>query len=417
MTAPGDPAIVIGAGPAGLAAARALGDRGVAPVLVIDRDDEPGGLPRFCGHPGFGWEYTRRLERGPAMVRRMIAAIDTTACRIRTRTTALAIRPGPIIEVIGPETGRVEIRARAVVVATGIRERSRHARLVPGDRPERGILTTGQLQQMVSRGVSLSGSRAVIVGSEHVSFSALVTARQAGLRVVEMIEPGARIFSFSLVGAIARHVVSVPVSLNSRVDSVLGNSCVEGVVVVGPSGSRTVPCDAVIFSSDFVPDAPLVREAGITIDPATGGPEIDQLMRTSMPGVFAAGNLLRPVETSGIAAREGARAGACAAAYLAGGFGWRSEDARIAPGRDVALIVPQRWARDAHGVAADPTLRPSLRVSSDIANARVQLRAGDKTIWQSRRKHLLRGRRMPLELLALTDVDAGPITVEISPSR
>ncbi|MBM3524904.1 MAG: FAD-dependent oxidoreductase, partial [Alphaproteobacteria bacterium] len=153
MTGGNASVVIVGAGPAGLAAAHALVERGVRDIVVIDRDDAPGGLPRFCHHPGFGWEYTHRLETGPRFVNRLLGAVDASAVRVVPRTTALAIHPGLEVEIVGVELGHARLRTRAVVLATGIRERPRSARLAPGRRPERGVMTTGQLQQLVARGV------------------------------------------------------------------------------------------------------------------------------------------------------------------------------------------------------------------------------------------------------------------------
>ncbi len=154
--------IVIGAGPAGLAAVRALLDGEVGNILVVDRDEAPGGLPQYCRHPGFGWGYTHRLETGPAFVRRMAAVLADPRVTFLPSTTATAICGGPAVDLLGPICGMATVRARAVLVATGIRERPRGAQLVPGQRPERGVLTTGQLQQMVARGVPLPGRRMVV---------------------------------------------------------------------------------------------------------------------------------------------------------------------------------------------------------------------------------------------------------------
>lgn len=401
--------VVIGAGPAGLAAAKTLSDAGVGRVLVIDRDDAAGGLPRYCGHPGFGWAYSRRLESGPAFARRCLAALDPAVCRVLTRTTALALHPGPVVEIVGPETGLAALRPRAAVLATGVRERPRGARLVPGARPERGVLTTGQLQQMVARGVAFTGRRAVVVGSEHVSFSALLTARRAGLRVVAMVEPGERVLSFRGAAALTRWLTGMPIHLHSRVVDILGagdSGQVKGVTVSGPDDVHEIACDHVIFSGDFVPDAILAQNSGLDIDPATKGPAIDQFMRTSEPGVFAAGNILRPVESSGVAALEGARAGAAAAAFVTGRLDAERAATPIALDPRFRYIVPQRWAWNMGDMALDPPLRPSLRVRSDVGRGRIRVRVGDSAVWWGRRKPLLRERRLRVDLASLPSAGA-----------
>ena len=391
---------IVGAGPAGLAAAAALTARGVRDIAVFDRDDTVGGLPRYCGHLGFGWEYSHRLEKGSSFIRRLIGETDLSRAALHPRTTVLEIAPGPVLRVVGPETGSREIRPKAVLVATGVRERPRAARLVPGARPERGVLTTGALQQMETRGIPVPGPRAIVIGSEHVAFSVLLTARHCGLKVVAMAEPGSRVLSLSIARAVARTLFGVPVLLNTEIEAIEGRATVEAVTLRTPEGLRRIPCDCVIFSGSFVPDAPLSEEGGLAVDPRTGGPVIDQYMRTSAPGVFAAGNLLRPVESSGVAALEGARAGACIAAFLAGRL--EGAQANLAFGLDEGLryLVPQRWAADAVDLGDARPLRPSLRVAADT-NARIALSADGAAVWQGARRTLLRERRIAINLDAL----------------
>ena len=391
---------IIGAGPAGLAAAAALTARGVRDIAVFDRDDTVGGLPRYCGHLGFGWEYSNRLEKGSSFIRRLIGETDLSRATLHPRTTVLEIAPGPVLRVVGPETGLREIRPKAVLVATGVRERPRAARLVPGARPERGVLTTGAVQQMETRGIPVPGPRAVVIGSEHVAFSVLLTARHCGLKIVAMAEPGPRVLSLPIAKTVARTVFGVPVLLNTEIEEIQGRATVEAVALRTPDGTRRIPCDSVIFSGSFVPDSPLSEEGGLVLDPRTGGPVIDSFMRTSRPGVFAAGNLLRPVESSGVAALEGARAGACIAAFLTGRLDGAQAEAAFQLGEGLRYLVPQRWAAETVDLSGAPPLRPSLRVAADTT-ARVALRADGAAVWQGSRRRLLRERRIAINLDAL----------------
>lgn len=401
--------LIVGAGPAGLAAAHRLANAGVDGVLVVEREDALGGLPRFCRHPGFGWEYTGRMESGAGFARRLVARLDPERCRFLTRTTVLSIAPGPFVEILGPETGFARLQPKAVILSTGIRERPRTARLVPGERPERGVLTTGQLQQMVTRRLPLPGPGVVVVGTEHVSFSALLTARKAGLSVRAMVEPGARILSFPLAGWWARGFLGVPILLRTAIEEIIGRQTVEGLVLVGPRGRERVACEAVVFSGDFVPDAALARESGVEIDPRTQGPVIDQMMRTSVPGVFAAGNVLRDVETSGVAALEGARAAACVAWYLKQGPQDAEGTIPVEISDPIRYVVPQRWAPAAPEPTGAPRLRPSLRVNADVSGRRVVLRVDGRTVWRGRKRRLLRERRIPVALLPLQNLEGRDI--------
>lgn len=401
---PLDPTVVvIGAGPAGLAAAHALARAGVRGILVLDRDDEPGGLPRFCRHPGFGWEYTHRLETGPGFARRLLSALDPEIVTVTPRTTALGVQPGPEIEIVGAAHGHQILRPRAVILATGIRERPRSARLVPGRRPERGILTTGQLQQMVARGVKMSGQRAVVVGTEHVAFSVLLTARHAGLEIVAMIGAEDRVMSYAGAGWAAR-LMGVPIHLSSEVADIKGSAHVEAAIVRGPGGTHAIDCDTVIFTGDFVPDAAMLHGIGAAIDPRTGGPVIDQYGRTSTPGVFAAGNLLRAVESSGLAAIEGASVGANAATYLHGALDWPTTTTPIQLGGDLDYLVPQIWAPNGgNGARALPI---SVRSQRDVARARLRLSDNGVDLWLGKPVGIMRKRRVALPATAFDSVRA-----------
>lgn len=406
--------IVVGAGPAGLAAAAALADRGVERILVVDRDDEIGGLPRFCSHLGFGWEFTHRLETGPALVRRLMHRLNPNAVSLLTRTSVLSVKPGPKVELVSGKDGHLFVEPRAVVLATGIRERPRSARLVPGLRPAQGILTTGQLQQMVARGVPVGGRRAVVVGTEHVAFSILLTARHAGLDVVAMVGAEDRVMSYAPAAMVAR-AMGVSIHLSTVIDDIQGADRVESVTLRGPSGQRSIACDTMIFSGDFIPDATLMPGSGIEIATATAGPSVDQYGRTSAPGIFAAGNVLRAVESSGLAAIEGARVGANAAAYLEGVLAWPGEAASIRLGEGLAYIVPQRWAPAAVGGYAARSLPVSLRALTDVPRARLRLTEDGKEIWAGGRMKALRHRRLALPAAILDRLRGGDVALHLDP--
>jgi thioredoxin reductase len=321
-------ALVIGAGPAGLAAATALRTGGAGHVLVLDRENEAGGTPRLCEHTGFGLRDLRRVLRGPAYARRWVERAAASGVDIRTRSMVTAWKGPRQAEVTGPE-GLLEVQARAVVLATGARERPRTARLVPGTRPS-GIFTTGQLQQWVHRQRLPLAGRALIVGAEHVSYSAVLTLREAGVQPVALVTdlPHTQTFrSFDLATRVGLHV---PVWTETAVTGVTGRERVDGVLVRGPDGTeRTVGADVVVFTGDFIPDNELTRLAHVSMDPGTKGPACDVDGVTSAPGVFAAGNLVHPAETADVAARRATSVGRAAAAWLRDGDRHRTGPAAV----------------------------------------------------------------------------------------
>ncbi len=294
--------VVVGAGPAGLTAARELArDRR---VLVLDREAEAGGIPRHSDHLGYGVRDLRRITTGPAYARTLVEAALSAGAEVRTEATVTGWAGERSLEVTSP-LGRTVVTADAVVLATGARERPRSARLVPGDRPA-GVLTTGQLQNLVHLQHRPPGTHAVVVGAELVSWSAVLTLREAGCETVLMTTEHDKGESYAAFRAPARAVLRTPVATSTRVVRVIGHDRVEGVEVEDGTGSRrVVDCDTVVFTGGWIPDHELVRLAGIELDPATLGPRVDSALRTSAPGVFGAGNLLHPVDTADVAALDG----------------------------------------------------------------------------------------------------------------
>ncbi len=301
--APSD-VIVVGAGPAGLSAATALARLGVT-VTVLDREDAAGGIPRHCNHPPYGLREFHRLMRGPDYARRLVDEALAAGVTIRTQTTVTALLPGGIVDVTSP-SGMQMLSARAVLLATGVRETSRAARLIGGEKPG-GVLSTGALQGIVHLNGQRPFRRPVILGTELVAFSALLTCRHAGITPVAMIEPATRITARSPAVWLAR-ALGVPVLLGTSVDAIRGRTRVEGVRLNRPDGAEEMATDGVIVSGGFRPEATLLRSSHLEVDPGSGGPVIDVWGRLSDPAYFAAGNLLRGVETAGWCWAEGRRA-------------------------------------------------------------------------------------------------------------
>jgi thioredoxin reductase len=307
---------IIGAGPAGLTAARQLRALGAGSVLVLEREAEPGGIPRHSDHTGFGVRDLRTLLTGPSYARRLAELADRAGAEIRTSTMVTGWAADGSLLVTGPG-GRRQIGARAVVLATGARERPRPARLVPGDRPD-GVLTTGQLQNLVHLRHSAVGSRAVVVGAELVSWSAVLTLRQAGCAAALMTTEHAPPESYAAVTFAGRLGLRVPVARRTRVSRIIGRDRVRAVELENlDSGQRRVfDCDTVVFSGDWIPDHELARARGVEIDPGHKGPVVDSALRTTVPGIFGAGNLLHPVDTADVAALDGRHVAAQVAGYL-----------------------------------------------------------------------------------------------------
>lgn len=310
--------LIVGAGPAGLAAAIELARRNVRDVLIIDRDDAPGGLPRFCAHPGFGIGYLAVPRSGPAFAAKLQRRVEEARIRILCNTTLIALDEGPVATIIGPEIGFQTLRPRAVLVATGVREANRGNRRVPGERPTKGVLTTGLLQQMVAREVRFPASMKslVVVGTEHVSFSAILTARRAGLEVRTMIDDRKRVSSFTVASLLAR-LNGIDIRLETKLVSILADGDqVSGIVVDRCGTKQEIACDGVVFTAGWIPEVGALQAGPVPIEGATGGIEVDSTGQTSLTGIFAAGNVRYPLKASGSCARQGRRTGVVIADYL-----------------------------------------------------------------------------------------------------
>lgn len=297
---------IIGAGPAGLACARALKQRGLRDIVILEREAEGGGIPRHCGHTGYGLREFGRLLSGPAYARRLVKEVSDLD--LRRSTTVLRLEPDGVLQAVGPE-GPLKISAKAVLLASGARETPRSARLLTGARPW-GVMNTGMLQQMVYLQNRRPFQRPVVIGTELVSFSTLLTLRHIGVKPVAMIEHNERITARQPAGLITRFAFGVPIFLRTRLVRILGIERVEGIEIDRGHGVERLDCDGVILTGRFRPETALIVPSHLMLDgdPAkggTGGPVIDQFMRCSDPSYFAAGNLLRGIETAGQCFREG----------------------------------------------------------------------------------------------------------------
>lgn len=400
--------LVIGAGPAGLSCAAELAHRGIR-VRVAERDEEAGGVPRHSNHAGYGLRDLRRVLTGPAYARRLRHLAVEAGARIDVRTTVTALRPlgdGSVEADLTSPAGRECITVDAVVLATGCRERPRTARLVPGTRPA-GVLTTGWLQRLVHLEHRSPGQRAVVVGAEHVSYSAVMTLAEAGCRTLAMVTERPAHTSFAAFDAAARMRYRFPLLTRTRVSAIHGRASVTGVTVTHDDGrSASIACDTVVFTGDWLPEAELATRAGIECDPATRGPCVDARWRTTAPGVFAAGNLLHPASTADVCAHDGVRAAESVADMLDGSPWPRT----VVP---LEVDAPLLWASPGlvvPGVAG----RIRLQTSESVDRPRLTMTQGDRTLWSGRVPWIRPTRPFGISGAGLAHADAGgPVRIRV----
>jgi thioredoxin reductase len=400
-------AVIVGGGPAGLSAARRLAVSGVRNVVVLERESEAGGIPRHCGHTGFGiGQFLALPMSGPAYARRLVDA--THGIEIRTRATVTAIEPGGRVHVTHPETGPAVVTGRCVLLATGIRETPRSARLVSGPRPW-GVTTTGALQQFVYLKHAQPFSRIVVVGTELVSFSALLTARHAGIAVAAMLEEGERITARRPGDWIARRVFGVPVLTRTRLVAIRGLDRVEGAEIERDGRRETIACDGVVFSGRFQPETAILRGSSIALDAGTGGPAIDQYFRCSDLQVFAAGNLLRPVETSGLCWAEGRVVAANMILSLQSRLPEATPAAPVTCAAPLKYVYPQRITAQMGIAGPMPPFRARV---SRAARGRLRLLMDGRELW-SRRVKLLPERRITIPSDRLPPIGVHSIHIDL----
>jgi thioredoxin reductase len=307
---------IVGGGPSGLTAAAALAGRVDGDVLVIEREAQTGGIPRHSDHPGYGMRDLKRFLSGPAYAKRLTAMAQNAGATLETEAMVTGWNGERRLQITSPRGIRT-VTADAVVLATGARERPRPARLVPGGRPD-GVYTTGQLQNLVHLHHADVGSRALIVGAELVSWSAVLTLREAGCATVGMVSGYPHSEAYAAFRMPGRMLMDGPVITRSGIVAVEGKDRVCAAVVENLQTGRrtTVACDTVVFTGDWIPDHELARTGGLTMDPATRGPMVDAGLRTSSPGVFAVGNLIHPVDTADGAALDGRHVAAAVSGWL-----------------------------------------------------------------------------------------------------
>jgi thioredoxin reductase len=402
--------IVVGGGPAGLACAVELRQRRVSDVVVLDREERAGGIPRHCAHLGFGVRDLRRALSGPTYAQRYVQLAERAGVDIRAATMVTGWSPDGSLEVTTPES-RESLQASAIVLATGCRERPRPARLVPGSRPE-GVLMTGLLQQLVELGSPGIGTRALIVGAEHVSFSALLTLVHAGVKVAGMATelPRHQSLPGAAVGAALRY--RVPLWTRTALTEIRGLPRVEEVELrdLGTGRTRAIACDTVVFTADWIPDHELSVTAGLELDPGTRGPQVDTALRTTHAGLFAAGNLLQGAEPADVAALSGRHAAAAVAGWL--NRGYRSPDRVPIVCRPPLLWISPNAVSD---VAPPPRGRFVVRPSTFVSRPALEIRQDDRVLWRGRLRKLVPGRsaQVPSSWLPRVDLEGGEIEVSV----
>lgn len=316
--------VIIGGGPAGLSAAVEARRLGIKDVLVIDRESEPGGILKQCIHPGFGLHIFKEELTGPEYAERFVREAKNLGVEIMLDTMAIELTADKRIIAVNSQEGLIEIQAKAVILAMGCRERTRGAINIPGFRPA-GVFTAGTAQRFVNIEGYMPGREIVILGSGDIGLimARRLTLEGAKVRCVVEIMPYSNGLTRNIVQCLEDY--DIPLLLKHTVVNIHGRKRVEGVTIAEVDDNmkpimetaKFIPCDTLLLSVGLIPENELSRMAEIQIDEVTGGPVVNQRMETSVPGIFACGNVLHVHDLVDFVTREAILAARGAASYLA----------------------------------------------------------------------------------------------------
>ena len=410
--------VIIGGGPAGLAAALAAKKEGAESILILERDKELGGILNQCIHNGFGLHTFQEELTGPEYAARFIRMVKEQRIEYRLNTMVMDISQDKVITAMSRQDGMYQIRAKAVILAMGCRERPRGALNIPGYRPA-GIYSAGTAQRLVNMEGFMPGKKVVILGSGDIG---LIMARRMTLEGAE-VKAVAELMPYS--GGLKRNIVQclndfdIPLYLSHTVSEIQGRDRVERVVVSEagpdrrpiPGTEMTFDCDTVLLSVGLIPENELSRGADIQMDPRTNGPVVYENMETSIPGVFACGNVLHVHDLVDFVTAEAARAGRAAAAYCAGKQTAEGRTLDIRNGSLVGYTVPQHVRMDADFTGADVFFR--VRAICGASRIVVKDETGAQ-IASFRREHMAPGEMENIKLpRVLLEKAQGAVTVSV----
>ena len=386
--------VIIGGGPAGLAAAVAAYDAGVRNILVLERDRELGGILNQCIHNGFGLQTFQEELTGPEYAQRYIDLVRARNITCYLNTMVLEISRDKIVTAMNRTEGIFEVQAEAVVLAMGCRERSRGALNTPGFRPA-GIYSAGTAQRLVNMEGYLPGREVVILGSGDIG---LIMARRMTLEGAH-VQCVAEIMPYS--GGLKRNIVQclddfdIPLLLSHTVVDIRGKERVSGVTIAEvdgqarpiPGTEREIPCDTLLLSVGLLPENELSRGLGVEISGVTGGPVVNERLETSISGVFAAGNVLHVHDLVDYVSEEASEAGRSAARYVMEGPLERGEGIAISLSGGVRYAVPSTINPDR--ISEEQKIR--FRVGSVMKNRYVSLYLDEERVVHRRRQIMAPG--------------------------
>ena len=395
--------VVIGGGPAGLAAALAAHDRGCRDILLVERSEYLGGILNQCIHSGFGLEYFDMELTGPEYAERFISMLDGTGITVLTDTTALDIA-GKTVHIINRTDGYRQIAFDALILAMGCRERTRGAVSIPGDRPA-SILTAGTAQKLCNIDGYLCGKNIIILGSGDIG---LIMARRfmlEGANVLGCIE------RLPYPGGLRRNVIQcledfdIPLHLSHTITKINGRKHVESIEMCRvdeqfnpiKKTAKLIECDTVLLSVGLIPENELSKNAGVELQSRTGGPTVYDNMHTTAEGIFACGNVLHVHDLADYVTLEAQNAGRSAWEYIQSNTQISGGYHNVTCRDPVSYCVPARIRKN----SSAPVIL-SFRVKKPMGSADISITSGGAEIYRASKPALLPGEMQRIELPANT---------------
>ena len=384
--------VIIGGGPAGLAAACKAWESGLRDILILERDKELGGILNQCIHNGFGLHRFGEQLTGPEYAGRFIAMLKNTGVKVQLDTMVLEVTPDKKVHCVSKEYGYQIIEAKSIVLGMGCRERTRGAIGTPGTRPA-GVYTAGAAQRYVNMEGYLVGKRVLILGSGDIG---LIMARRMtleGAKVLACVE----VMPYS--GGLKRNIVQclddfgIPLKLSTTVVKIHGKERVEGVTLAKvdermkpiPGTEEYIPCDTLLLSVGLLPENELTEELGAKMSPVTRGPLVNESMETSLGGVFACGNVLHVHDLVDFVSQEAALAGKAAAE-------WLKENGNNVTEADLVLEQAEKQETAAGRMQAEKTaitVEPGAHVRYTVPSKIRPDKAGEETLIRFRVDNVL----------------------------
>ena len=380
--------VIVGGGPAGLAAAVSAKEEGAEKVLIVERDNALGGILQQCIHPGFGLTRFKAELTGPEYYSRFVKKAEELGVETLLNSMVLEVNTDKKqVICTNSEYGMVCVQAKSIVLSMGCRERTRAGIVVPGTLPA-GLYTAGSAQRLVNRQNIMVGKKVVILGSGDIGMIMARRMTLEGAEVVMVVE------LMDYLAGLTRNRVQclddfgIPLKLSHTITKIVGNERVEGVYVAPvdenkkpiPEKEEFVPCDTVLFSVGLIPENELSKKASVNISPVTNGPVVNQHMQTSIDGIFACGNVVHVNDLVDNVSAESETAGKYAAMYAMGKIADEKKEIECKTGRNVRYICPQKIS------ISDNSEKVNLyfRVLSPELGAKLVAKSGDKVIAQKK---------------------------------